>query len=867
MTSLRPDSKPVSRSTTTQSAVRPKKSLSTSPSLRHKITRKLGIRTVVIASFVVPIVTAVGLTGWLSIRNGQKSVDTLVNRLSEEVTGRVSNRILSFADTPYQFLQINSSAVRAGNLRLNDAENLAKYFWYQIQITPAVPYVYYANEAGDFVGVWKQSEDLTTLRLRDQSTAPNRVIYELDETGQQQALVRTHEYDPRPRPWYQAAVQAGAPTWSDIYVFADPPSLGITHVAPLYGQSQALQGVMAIDLTLADISDFLQEVDVSQTGEVFILERSGDIVASSVDEAPFIEGDEEQQRLAATASSNPLIQAAAQNLLDRFGSLDQIQAGQRLSFEIDGQRHYLQVTPVQDGRGLDWLMAVVIPESDFMAQINASTRNTIVLCLLALAVATGIGIITSRQITGPLVRMSQASQAIAAGDFDQTVAIEGIGEINVLAQSFNQMADQLQKSFVALESANQELEQRVAERTAALNQQTQALQDEVEHLLDIVSAVEEGDLTVVAEVSPSVTGLVADTFNRLIERFGQIMATVSGVAEQINQGAEEVETLAKNMADNAYQQASSVVEVQSLMENINDLSQSNVQRVIETDDAMAHTQQAVEQGQQEIAAVTEDIDTLQQETQQIVARAQTLTSYADLAAKFVKDQKRIASLTRVLSMNASMLSTRASQQQDPSQFAAITREFEAIAAQVNDLASQTNQSLIVLQQRTDQIQTVVSGLNHDVESISQRTDSLTTGIDQSNQAFNQIKTATSQVALLSEQVTQSSQAIAAATQITLKSVREISEIATETSNRANLTKEESQTMEQLARTLRQNVASFQLPIMSGFFQNNGGAPSRLASAEAATADDVLEAEVTSSQPRPATDTTVTTTAYNVDANS
>jgi methyl-accepting chemotaxis protein len=792
---------------------------------KQRLRQRVGIRTFVVASLVVPIVTAVGLTGWLSLRNNQRAVDSLVNRLSEEATAKVNARIQTFADTPYQYLQINQAAVRSGNLRLDELENLGKFFWYQTQINPAVPYVYYGSTSGDFVGVWRQSEALTTLRFRDQTTAPNRTIHELDETGNRGELVRVQEYDPRTRPWYKAAAEQGGPTWSDIYVFADPPSLGITHSVPFFAEGESLLGVMSVDLTLEDISAFLEGVELSTSGEVFILERSGEMIASSVDEAPFIQQGEDQQRLMATDSENPLIQAAAQTVLDRFGSFNGIQTGQNLTFNLNGRPHYLRVTPVQDGRGLDWLVAVVIPAADFMGQINANTRNTIGLSLLALGVAIAIGVLTSRQITGPIVRLSQASQAIASGDLDQTVDLVGVGEVYVLAESFNQMAGQLKQSFVALEAANQELEQRVAERTAALNDQTEALQQEVEGLLSIVSAVENGDLTVVAEVSPSVTGLVADTFNRLIERFGQIMATVSGAAEQVNQGAEQVESLATAMADNAHRQADAVVQVGSLMENINDLSQGNVQRVTDADTALVETQQAITQGQQEIAIVTDDIDVLQQETQQIMGRAQTLTSYAGLAAQFVKDQKRIASLTRVLAMNASMLSTRASQQQDPAQFTAITREFETIAAQVNDLANQTNESLVVLQQRTEQIQTVVSGLNHDVDSISQRAESLTSGIQQSNQAFDQIKAATHQVALLSQQVTQSSQAIAAATQTTLQSIQAISTIAIETSDRANQTKDQSQTMERLARTLRQNVAFFQLPTPFYTAQVNPSPPS------------------------------------------
>lgn len=59
----------------------------------------------------------------------------------------------------------------------------------------------------------------------------------------------------------------------------------------------------------------------------------------------------------------------------------------------------MQVTPWKDKWGLDWLVVVVVPESDFMEQINANTRTTILLCLGALGVAIALGIYTSRWIS------------------------------------------------------------------------------------------------------------------------------------------------------------------------------------------------------------------------------------------------------------------------------------------------------------------------------------------------------------------------------------------------------------------------------------------------------------------------------------
>jgi signal transduction histidine kinase/DNA-binding NarL/FixJ family response regulator len=112
-----------------------------------------------------------------------------------------------------------------------------------------------------------------------------------------------------------------------------------------------------------------------------------------------------------------------------------------------------------------------------MAQINANARSTTLLCLLALLVATAMGIFTSRWIAKPILRLSQATEGISQGNLDQQVQAQGIKELKVLANAFNRMATQLKTSFTALERTNEELERRVEERTAELNVAKQAAEE------------------------------------------------------------------------------------------------------------------------------------------------------------------------------------------------------------------------------------------------------------------------------------------------------------------------------------------------------------------------------------------------------
>jgi signal transduction histidine kinase/CheY-like chemotaxis protein len=149
--------------------------------------------------------------------------------------------------------------------------------------------------------------------------------------------------------------------------------------------------------------------------------------------------------------------------------LSNIKQEEKLEFTISGQLQFIQVLPFQDKKGLDWLVVVVVPESDFMELINANTRTTILLCLAALGLATVLGIYTSRWISIPISRLSQASKGIAEGDLAQIVQPSHVRELGILAQSFNRMAQQLRDSFTALETTNQELETRVEERTAELS--------------------------------------------------------------------------------------------------------------------------------------------------------------------------------------------------------------------------------------------------------------------------------------------------------------------------------------------------------------------------------------------------------------
>lgn len=432
------------------------------------------LRLVLVVPFIVQISMAVGLTGWLSIRNGQRAVNDVASQLRNEVTHRIDSEVRDSLETAMTVNRLTVESIRREALNLQNVRAVEEVYWDHLMAFDSISGLGLGRPSGNMIGIFrraKEGQETYFIEYADDSTDGYWLSQQVNL--QRQVLNATNtdrKIDARERPWYKAALEANQPVWTPIYPSVSRSAdntLAINASRPIYDSRNNFVGVASVILNLGQISQFLSKVDLSKSGETFILERTGELVGSSDGQNPFTLKDEEIGRLSAVNSKNALISASAAYLNQHFGDLSQIQQPQQLEFLINGQRQFLQVTPLSLENGIDWLIVVAVPEADFMEQINANTQNTIILCLLALAIAIFVSFITSRWISRPIFRLSQASGAIAKGQLNQTVDVHGIQELEVLAQSFNQMAMQLKDSFG-------ELEARVEQRTTELKDAKEA---------------------------------------------------------------------------------------------------------------------------------------------------------------------------------------------------------------------------------------------------------------------------------------------------------------------------------------------------------------------------------------------------------
>ena len=427
-----------------------------------KILDKLSLRTVLIVPFVLQIVGAVGLVGYLSFRNGQKAVNNLAGQLMSEVSLRVEQNLQVYLTTPHQINQSKLDAVKIGLLKMENLSAWERYLWRQVQLYPYINFTSIGNKDGDYRTGEKLSNGSLMINVSGKATNFDFYSYNTNDTGDRTTVATVvKNFDIREHPSYQNAANVDRPTWSSVYISFLEPTLILSALQPVYENNQ-LQGVLISALRLDHIGRFLNSLKIGKSGQAFIIEKNGTLLATSTAEQPFrIKDNKKKELFKAEDSIDPTTQATAQYVAVRFQELKEIKTSNLLNFEIDGKRQFVNILPFQDGKGLDWLIVVVVPESDFTKEIDANTQTTIWLCLAALGVALVIGILTSRWVTNPIWRLNTAAKNIAKGEWDKTVESERSDELGELAKAFNSMAQQLQQSF-------ETLEHRVQERTAEL---------------------------------------------------------------------------------------------------------------------------------------------------------------------------------------------------------------------------------------------------------------------------------------------------------------------------------------------------------------------------------------------------------------
>ena len=274
------------------------------------------------------------------------------------------------------------------------------------------------------------------------------------------SFVRSHKrtkptkYDPRLRPWYVLAKRnPGEVKITDPYRSVTSPDVNIGIVKALLDNQKRVYGVVGIDITLANLTAYIENVEVGHKGYMILIDTNGTMLAGREKDTLF------------------------KNIRNLYGNdlqeIFQSQRGYSTFTDNSAKNYFIHYTSPM----LGWKLAMVIPVKEIDDDVMEAVIPVILtLCagLLMLSILTMIGL--QRFVNKPLKKLSEGTDLITrTGKLGHRIEIQSSDEIGHLAQSFNKMMNTIQQSDAALKASEKELkkhrdnlEDLVDERTAEL---------------------------------------------------------------------------------------------------------------------------------------------------------------------------------------------------------------------------------------------------------------------------------------------------------------------------------------------------------------------------------------------------------------
>ncbi|WP_318719768.1 MULTISPECIES: cache domain-containing protein [unclassified Roseofilum] len=270
------------------------------------LSAKIPLKLWLIIPFVLQNVMAVGLSGWFSVRYGKKAVNEVAMQLRYEVSQRIDQKLSEYLSIRHQVNQVTLDTLELGYLQIEDFPKLQNYFIKQLQRFDRIDSVFFGSEKNEFIGIAHGLDDRLQLMRAGKATGGSIQFHWLNEQNRPIELMsKTPNFPIRDRPWYKVAVESEQEVWGPIFTYHAYPRMAIPASVAIRDEAGNLIGVLGNNFFLTQISEFLATLKIGKSGQTFILERSGNLVASSSLPQPFVIENGVAQRIHASESQDP----------------------------------------------------------------------------------------------------------------------------------------------------------------------------------------------------------------------------------------------------------------------------------------------------------------------------------------------------------------------------------------------------------------------------------------------------------------------------------------------------------------------------------------------------------------------------------
>ena len=327
-------------------------------------------------------------------------------------------------------------------------------------------------------------------------------------------------------------------------------------------------------------------------------------------------------------------------------------------------------------------------------------------------------------------------------------------------------------------------------------------QEAILRLLDELSSLADGDLTVEATVTEDITGAIADSINYAIEALRELVTTIDDTAEQLDSAARQTQASAKHLAeasDNQSNQVFSATEaISGIAVSIEEVS-GNADR---SSDVARHSVDVAHKGAEAVRRTIDGMNAIRETIQDTSKRIKRLGESSQEIGNIVELINDIAEQTNILALNASIQASMAGE---------AGRGFAVVADEVQRLAERAASA-------TKQIEVLVKTIQSDtkeaVVSMERTTADVVSGAllaENAGASLGEIEKVSNQIAQLVQNISGTARQQAGAAADVTRTMGVLREISVQTADGTSATSNSIARLAELSAELRTSVSGFTLP--------------------------------------------------------
>ncbi len=343
-------------------------------------------------------------------------------------------------------------------------------------------------------------------------------------------------------------------------------------------------------------------------------------------------------------------------------------------------------------------------------------------------------------------------------------------------------------------------------RAIEAGMQNQKNQHAIMRLLDEMSSLADGDLTVRATVTDDMTGAIADSVNFAVEQLRELVTGINITAQTVSESANETMETTGQLAEASGQQAEQVREA---TDTINEMAKSfdgMAARSRESSEVAQRSVTIAHSGSQMVQQTIKGMDTIRDQIQETSKRIKRLGESSQEIGDIVELINGIAEQTNILALNAAIQSASAG---------GAGRGFAVVADEVQRLAERATNATRRIEMLVQNIQTDTSEA---VESMESTTSEVVAGAEKAEdagEALKRIESVSKDLSALIEDISQEAQSQSETATQVAEQMNSIRDVSIKTSEGSKQTAQSMGRLADLVHKLSESVADFKLPKLGG----------------------------------------------------